>query len=80
MVLIASIAYPQEMPRHPTDVPVTAAGKSEAADAVPSPTEVYRAYLSAVKKGDLEVANTCWTISGDDTCGALNPVVGMWVR
>ncbi len=33
--------------------------------------------FNAVKKSDLEAAKSRWTISGDDTCGALNVVVGM---
>lgn len=79
VVLGAAVAYPQETPIHPADVPVKATDKSETASSTPSPTEVYRAYLNAVKKSDLEAAKGCWTIAGDDSCGASNVVVGMWV-
>lgn len=54
VVLGAAVAYPQETPIHPTDMPVEATGKSETVSSTPSPTEVYRAYLNAVKKSDLE--------------------------
>lgn len=77
VVLVATLAYPQETPSHPADMPVKATDKSETTSSTPSPTEVYRAYLNAVKKNDLEAAIGCWTIAGDDTCGALNVVVGM---
>ena len=79
VVLVATLAHTQETPSHPADMPVEATGKSETASSTPTPTEVYRAYLNAVKKNDLEAAIGCWTITGDDTCGALNVVVGMWV-
>ena len=79
LVLIPSLAHPQETPKHQTGVPVEGAVKSEPAGTGPSPTEVYRSYLNAVKKNDLAAAKNCWSISGDDTCGALDVVVGMWV-
>lgn len=79
LILITSFAYPQEAAKHRTGVPAEYAAKGEPADSGPSPTEVYRAYLNAVKKSDLAAARSCWSISGDDTCGALDAVVGMWV-
>jgi hypothetical protein len=79
LVLITSAAYPQETPKHQTGVPVEGAAKSKPAGTGPLPIEVYRSYLNAVKKNDLPAAKSCWSMSGDDTCGALDVVVGMWV-
>jgi hypothetical protein len=79
LVLITSVAYPQEAAKHQAGVPVEGAAKSKPAATGLSPTEVYRSYLNAVKKNDLAAAKSCWSISGDDTCGALDVVVGMWI-
>ena len=42
-------------------------------------TDVYRAYLNAIKNDDFAAAKDCWWVSGEDKSGALNVIAGLWV-
>src|SRR5262245_46950525 len=44
-----------------------------------SPSATVRSYLAAVKANDIETAKRCWIIDDNNTSGALDVVVGMWV-
>lgn len=79
LLSIAFVTYPacsQEAARQKSDVQATRASKDESAA---TPTDAYRSYLNAVKNNDHSKAKRCWWISGNDSCGALDVVVGMWV-
>ncbi|MBM4088715.1 MAG: TIGR03435 family protein [Planctomycetes bacterium] len=52
---------------------------SETALSDATPRDVYRSWLLAVKGNDLAAAKSCWWMSGNDTCGALDAIVGIWV-
>jgi len=44
----------------------------------PTPVDVYRSYLNAIKKNSLVEARACWWLPGEDTA-ALDTIAGMWV-
>ena len=75
LVLVVSFARSQETQKHQSTADVA---KDKQAAASPTPRDVYRAYLNAVKKNDLAGAKNCWWIPGKDD-SALDVLAGMWV-
>lgn len=73
LLLLATAVHSKEPPGQE---PTPAAGK-QGMD-TPTPVDVYRSYLNAVKKNDLAGAKACWWLPGDDT-SALDVIAGMWI-